>query len=258
MRINSITISILMVLVTLIVYTSTAMGGIVTEGLVSYWAFDKGNIAGNTVKDEMGNNDGEIIGDPASVVGKIGNGLELNGTTDHVKVSSLNPSPSIYPAITLMAWVYPTSDGTGGQANRRFLFSHDDGGWDRGVLMQSANWRTGTGNDGTDYWDTGSSVDVNVWQHIAIVYGEDEIDFYKDGEKNSYGSPGDVGDGNPFLLVGAHPSQARFFQGIIDEVLVYERDLSEAEINQNMNARGIAVEYAHKLAVSWARIKAGD
>ena len=154
-----------------------------------------------------------------------------------------------------MAWVYPTNNGTGGQGNRRFLFGHDDGGWDRGILMQSTNWRTGTGNDGTDYWDTGITVDVNTWQHIAVVYKEDDIEFYKDGEMQSYGSPGALGEGNPFLLIGAHPTQARFFQGIIDEVLVYSRALSEAEIKQDMNASGIAVESVQKLAVKWGGIK---
>lgn len=255
LKMSSITMSALVVMLFLTLYANTAIGGLVSDGLVSYWTFDEKDVAGKTVKDKKGANDGEMLGDPEVVEGKLGNGLKLNGTADHVKVASLDVSPGTYPTITLMAWVHPTSDGTGGQANRRFLFGHDDGGWDRGILMQSTNWRTGTGNDGTDYWDTGATVGVNIWQHIAVVYSEGDIEFYKDGKNYSYGSPGNVGDGNPSLLIGTHPTQARFFQGIIDEVLVYDRALSEAEIKQNMSASGMAVESAHKLTVNWGGIK---
>jgi hypothetical protein len=252
-RICSITISVLIILMALFLYVDTGIAGLVQDGLVSYWSFDDGD-----AKDSAGDHDGELIGNPAAVAGKVGDALQFNGTADNVKVSSLNISPGVYPTITLVAWVYPTSDGTGGQADRRFLFGHDDGGWDRGILMQSNNWRTGTGNDGTDYWDTGVEVDVNEWQHVAVVYGEDDILFYKNGVEYSYGSPGNVGDGNPFLLIGTHPSQARFFQGIIDEALVYDRALSEAEIRQNMDASGMAVDSADKMVVSWGSLKVSN
>jgi len=234
----------------LVLQINTAMGGMVQADLVSYWNFDDGS-----ADDSAGGNDGEIIGTPASVEGKVGKGLELNGTADNIKIASLDISPAVYPIITLMAWVYPASDGTGGQGNRRFVFGHDNGDWDRGLLMQSANWRLGTGADGTDYWDTGATVDVNEWQHVAIVYTEEDILFYKDGNEYSYGSPGNIGAGNTFLLIGTHPTQARFFQGIIDEAAVYSRALSEAEIRQNMDASGMVVESLNKLAVCWGGIK---
>jgi hypothetical protein len=250
-RIGSTTISFLITL--LVLNANAAMGEMVQAGLVSYWNFDDGS-----ADDSAGGNTGEMIGAPASVAGKIGNGFQFNGTSDNIRIPSLDISPAMYPTITLMAWIYPTSDGAGGQASRRFVFGHDDGGWDRGLLMQSANWRLGTGNDGTDYWDTGATVDVNEWQHVTIVYSEDDILFYKDGVEHSYGSPGDIGSGNPFLLIGTHPSQARFFQGIIDEASVYSRVLSEAEIRQNMDASGMAVESLSKLAGCWGWIKIGD
>jgi hypothetical protein len=254
-KITSIAIFAVMFLATLVLDTNIAIGQAVSNDLVSYWTLDEKDINGKIVKDKMGRNDGEMIGAPGIVAGKFGNGLKLNGTADYIKVSSLNISPAVYSTITLMAWIYPTSDGTGGQGNRRFVFAHDDGGWDRGMLIQTSNWRLGTGNDGTDYWDTGVAVGVNAWQHVAMVYSEKNIEFYKDGAKSSYGTPGKIDAGNPFLLIGTHPSQARFFQGTIDEIYVYSRALSEAEIRKNMNASGMAVESAYKLSISWGNIK---
>ena len=40
---------------------------IVTDGLVSYWTFDEKDIAGFTVKDVWGENDGRIVGNPKIV-----------------------------------------------------------------------------------------------------------------------------------------------------------------------------------------------
>jgi hypothetical protein len=228
---------------------------VVKDGLVAHWSFDEADIDGKTAKDVSGNSDGEIIGDPQVAEGKAGEGLELDGVAENIKIPSLDISPAVYPEITLMAWVFPTNTGVGGQKNRRFVFGHDDGGWDRGLLMQDSNWRVGTGNDGTDYWDTEAKVDVGVWQHVAVVYNAEDIKFYKDGAEYSYGSPGAVGDGNNSLLIGAHPSQARFFQGIIDEAYIYSRALSKAEIDQNARVMGTSVERSDKLSITWGEMK---
>jgi hypothetical protein len=43
--------------------------------------------------------------------------------------------------------------------------------------------------------------------------------------------------------------------GLIDEVVIYNRSLSEKEIEQNFKAKGLAVEPVDKLATRWAEIK---
>ena len=233
-----------------------AVGQAVTDGLVSYWSFDEGTVQDDTVEDVWGAHAGTIIGAPNVVEGQVGDGLELNGTADHVRVEGFDISPGVYPEITVMAWVFPTSDGTGGQADRRFLFGHDNGDWDRGVLMQESAWRVGTGPDGADYWNTGATVDVNTWQHVAVVYNADTILFFKDAVEIDYGNPGLLAAGNNFLLIGTHPSQARFFQGIIDEIYVYERSLTSDELETNMEAQGLAVQPVSKLTTTWGNVKA--
>ena len=57
--------------------------------------------------------------------------------------------------------------------------------------------------------------------------------------------------------IGRRPSGERW-KGILDEIRVYNRVLTEAEIEQNFEARGglaHAVELGGKLAISWGRIK---
>ena len=50
---------------------------------------------------------------------------------------------------------------------------------------------------------------------------------------------------------------AYYFKGLVDELGVYNRALSEDEINQNMNAGGwAAVSSSNKLALTWGDLKA--
>ena len=46
-----------------------------------------------------------------------------------------------------------------------------------------------------------------------------------------------------------------FWTGMVDEVRIYERPLSAEEVQINMEARGISVEPADKLANTWGNIK---
>ena len=61
---------------------NTAPASVVTDGLVSYWTFDKAYIVNDTVKDVWGDNNGTIIGNPKVVPGKIGEALEFDGADD--------------------------------------------------------------------------------------------------------------------------------------------------------------------------------
>ena len=47
----------------------------VTDGLISFWTFDEGTIAGGTVEDIWGNNNATIMGDTTTGDGKIGQAL---------------------------------------------------------------------------------------------------------------------------------------------------------------------------------------
>ena len=57
------------------------------------------------------------------------------------------------------------------------------------------------------------------------------------------------------VIIGQRPGRGLFWQGMIDEVRIYGRPLTEAEVVQNMNAKGLSVESAGKLAETWGNIK---
>ena len=97
------------------------------------------------------------------------------------------------------------------------------------------------------------------WVHLAFVIGEQYL-LYVDGSlvaelaAEVYDGPDPTG-----WLLGTRifPENAEYyFIGLVDELGVYNRALSEDEINQNMNAGGFAaVRPANSLARTWGEIK---
>ena len=84
-RIHFITFAIIIGILSL----NTAQASIVTDGLVSYWPFDRGYIIDKTVKDVSGDNNGTIRGNPRVVPGQIGEALEFDGVNDFVNLTTL-------------------------------------------------------------------------------------------------------------------------------------------------------------------------
>ncbi len=90
-----------------------------------------------------------------------------------------------------------------------------------------------------------------------MVYDGSHLKAYVDGSLNGQKSvTGKVtGAGNPFYIGIYNPVQF-YFHGLIDEVRVYSRALSETEIKSNYAAHGLAVTGPNeKLALTWGRVK---
>ena len=73
---------VLAVIATVIMATNLAEARqAITDGLVSYWSFNKDSIAGKTVKDIFGASDGTMDGNVEVVNGKVGEALKFSGGT---------------------------------------------------------------------------------------------------------------------------------------------------------------------------------
>ena len=80
---------------------------------------------------------------------------------------------------------------------------------------------------------------------------------YKDGElvvdKPNAGNMNE--NANP-VIIGAANGTSRYFNGLLDDVRIYDNALSEDEVKKNMDAmEPTATNSAHKLALTWGRIK---
>ncbi|RLC40566.1 MAG: hypothetical protein DRH44_08365, partial [Candidatus Coatesbacteria bacterium] len=200
----------------------TVVGSIPQNGLVGYWKFDEGS--GTSAYDSSGQgNNGTLVNGPSWVDGKIGDALKFDGSNDYVSTPLNIDQSGSSQGVTMVAWVYPTSTSSG----RHEMISSDNGGYDWSLLREGGTWYVFTGENTRS---TGFSVDLNQWQHVVAVFIPGTgVKFYKNGQETtiSYISY-DTSDGN--IRIGCRSGGGEYFGGIIDEVAIYKRVLSDSEI----------------------------
>jgi len=190
------------------------------SGLVAWWPGDGHSL------DLQGSNHGTNRNGATYTSGKAGESFVFDGLDDYVE-TAFDAQPSAMPNTTWECWVFPTvADGA-----RRQILSTDDGNYDRSVGIESSTFIVFTGWGA--WYVTGLS--LNRWQHIAVVFATNNVEFYKDGVRFSYGYAPVGQDTTRRLNIGRNPGFGEYFQGRIDEVGIYNRALSAAEINAIYN-----------------------
>jgi hypothetical protein len=243
--------------------TSVATAQLVTDGLVAYWSLDGETVAGETVSDVWGDNDGMIAGDPEIVAGHIGDAMAFDGddSVDIPGADALNFSGQA--AMTVGAWVNAGSDdpvvgvvaGCCGSivaqrdANAWALrYDGRNGGQEMEFIVQPG-W-TGDSGFGAPRFAPGE------WHYLTGVVDGAQLHLYADGALvQSMDFAGPMASDGPETEIG-HASDGGFV-GLIDEVTIYNRALSADEVTQNFEATTspTAVDAKAKLATLWGAIK---
>jgi len=158
--------------------------------------------------------------------------LQVDGSSQYV-TTTLDAQPSAMPTTTWEAWIYPTRTNYGA---RQTLFSIDDGAYDRGVDIEAntSNFAVFTGQG---VWQP-AAVDLNTWQHIAVVYTPTGIYFYKNGVEYVYNTNQGFSlnaTANKFQI-GRNPGFNEPFKGQLDEVRVWNYQRTQAQVQAGMFA----------------------
>ena len=261
---------------------------VVTEGLVSYWTFDRQDLVDNTVKDIWGKNDGTIVGDPKVVAGQVKDALEFDGSDDYVNLTNLGDFGSQIGASTFEAWV--KTDFKKDWMTLFKVIGQDCTGWgmDFNAPVPPVNGvpfvgdainlyirhKVGERECNTSVSGRAFPISDGEWHHIIYVHElyVDEAEqgwrikvIYIDGERHIFNRLTNTPKASfiPFtesIYLGAgnnHGGAERFFGGIIDEVRIYNRPLTDAEVLQNFESKtGLSVEPAQKLPTVWGALKA--
>jgi hypothetical protein len=158
--------------------------------------------------------------------------LQFDGSSQYV-TTTLDAQPSALPTTTWEAWVYPTLTNSG---IRQTLFSIDDGAYDRGVDIE-ANTNDYAVFTGVGTWIP-TTVDLNTWQHIAVVYTPTGISFYKNGVEYVYDTSNgfEVNPTNNKFQIARNPGFNEPFKGQLDEVRVWNYQRTQAQIQTGMFA----------------------
>jgi hypothetical protein len=193
------------------------------------WRLDEGS--GTTAYDSSGNNNnGNLVNSPTWVDGKFGKALSFN-TSNYVS-TNLDVQPSAMPNTSWEAWFYPTESNyyTG------HILSSDDGGFDRFIRVAYVN-NFSIGAGGRE-WVPPTNFNPNQWYHIVVIWTTDNIYFYKNSVKYTYGAAPGSQSTTRKLSIGANPVGAEGFKGKVDEVRIYNRVLSDEEISDLYNNYG--------------------
>lgn len=193
----------------------------IVTGLISYYSFEDG-----TATDNSGNGyHGTLLGTALVVNGALGKALKFNEQDTAVKTLVNVDQSSSSPGVTLAAWVYPTSVSRG----RHHVISSDNGGFDWSMLRDGDTWYVFTGEGSRS---TGFKVDLDQWQHLVVVFTPSTgIKFYKNVQVVTIPHINfDVSDNN--IGIGHNPGYGEYFGGAIDEVRLYNRSLSESEVQE--------------------------
>jgi hypothetical protein len=212
---------------------------------IAHWKLDDGT--GTTAIDSEGGHHGTLTnGGPVWVAGQLGDALDFDGVDDYVDLTSDAELTDVFDGgATVMAWIYPRSWGE--SVNGRILdkssqVSGDRDGWMIAVKGDSPSFQFAQGFTGTrGYWRTQTgSVALNEWVHVAVVYDASSVandaEIYLNGVKQSslveITPTGSIAtDAGIALRMGNWAQDtSRTFDGIIDDVRIYDRMLSAAEI----------------------------
>lgn len=265
---------------------------IVTDGLVSYWTFDRNNINGKIAKDVWGENDARIMGAPKITRGYLRQALKLDGLGDYVILTNLGNFSQQLGPYSFEVW-FKTSY----KRNWTAIYYVTEEPCDRdtegsGILINAARneieqgFRIITKQDFILCEQTRERcspisftfrhlISDGKWHHIVYVRGSIFADAPgpREGENTLYIDGNQVlarklralnrNDITPYTLpiyLGAVNNNGKaygFFKGVIDEVRVYNRALSDKEVIRNYKSGiGLAVEPIQKLSTVWGALKA--
>jgi hypothetical protein len=209
------------------------------SGLLAYYTFDQ--TSGTTAVDSSGNARTGTLNGPAWTSGRVGSGaLLFDNANDRVSLPLDIPGAK-GPAITVSAWVRPSTIANGG-----VIVAKDRSGFTQWTLRMDGRggnnlknnlvFAVGAGGKVvTAISDSEVMADLN-WHHVVGVYDGAQVYVYMDGTTR---------DSTPNLLTGtitnyshqvcigtsgATCNESAFFGGLIDDVRVYSRALTPAEI----------------------------
>jgi sialidase-1 len=235
-----------------------------TQGLVLHLSFDKATVQGDSITDLSPlENDAIIHGNAELAEGKFGDAMLFDGVDDYVEVP-LSDSITFTEGSTFTAQVWVKTDDSPTQ-NDGILGNYKQGTdalWMLSVSGDDANLRGKMGFSVRDVGRANSAsvrspdfLNDNEWHHLAGVRDQatKKVRFYVDGTliDEVDDETGDI-NSTQSVWIGEHLS--RFYKGLIDDVKLWDRALSAADINRSMEGAA-AVDPESKTATLWGSLK---
>jgi hypothetical protein len=198
-----------------------------SRGLVAYYLFN-----GNA-NDESGNgNHGTVHGAKLTTdrFGNANRAYSFNGANDYIRVQN-SDTLDLVNDFSIGFWIKPNRPHIGMILNKHFTGSNNDGSWflcfrdDNKIYFQASPNFNG---------DTHSNaIDISVWNSVLFVYStlDNSWRFFINGKLNNSGKTlFNVRHTSSDLYIGSEGQYGNYFNGTMDDIRIYNRALSESEI----------------------------
>ncbi|MFC1717689.1 LamG domain-containing protein [Candidatus Poribacteria bacterium] len=228
-----------------------AMAADLEDGLILHLAFEK--------EDPV-----DLSPDPADVSvakgalklanGKVGQAAEFDGSTI-LEVTHADKLDGM-EALTIAAWIQPEKVTEASIVSKRIANVNADS---YNFFMWTGNKLDGRINASGDFWST-TVIQAGTWYHVAYVYDgpAQQQRIYVDGALDAEGVQLNqvVPQNDSPLWIGELDSARGFiYIGLMDELGIWNRALSEEEIKLTMEGIVMAVEPQSKLTTTWGDMK---
>lgn len=232
------------------------------------WHFDEGS--GTSVYDASGNGNNGLLKNktgscggtacPSWTAGKFSAGLQFDGAGDYVLANS-TPNINGGTQATYEAWVYPTSEATAGNYNYIVVAGDSSRSTWKPQQCRLLYWNLSGATTSEFYMDcgvnndesyrtryTGNTYVINNWYHVVGTFNDGTINLYVNGVlDNGAGTNGSSTintNADKYVVVGGIQNDTfnilstyGTFNGTIDEVRIYSRALTAAEIKEHYQSR---------------------
>ncbi len=202
------------------------------QALVAAFSFEEDS--GKIVKDNSGQGNHGVINEAVRFKeGRYGNGMKFDGVNDWITVQD-SESLQLSGGYTLEAWVNPGSIRRSTvmakeqpQGTVYDLYAYED----RDLPFSSFN-------DGFDYNPIPGQepLPTEKWTHLAATFDGASQRLYINGNlvRTAQAQNQLIKPSNGVLRIGGNGVWGDFFQGYIDEVRIYNRALSDGEIQRDL------------------------
>lgn len=224
------------ILINLILVLSIAQVSIgdVNPNLMGWWKLDE--TSGTTAADSSGHgNNGTVMSSPISVLGMIDRALKFDGQNDYIDCGS-NPSLNITGQVTVAAWIKLAATNldqkiAGNISNQGGYLLDVFNNNKVELIILSSGGQYALNRDVAG----GTVMATDVWYHVAGVYSQGNyIRTFVNGALDRELATATVLASTPGTFkIGRYPYQSgNFWNGTLDDVRVYNRALTAAEIQR--------------------------
>ena len=226
-------------LVSILIVSGTMVGATAagaSHGLLAEWTFDEGT--GAVAHDSSGNGRDAAIHGATRVKQGGGFALSLDGVDDYVSFTG-DPPLGLTGPVSVEAWIKPTRKAEGlsvvlGQDLHSYLLGF--------YAKDLCSWYIGAGGNSVN-----APLTLHEWSHVAATFDGKQMALWINGRAAAGRASRfeSYDERNRFMVATKGRPDLPHFKGVLDNVRVYDRALSEEEvaahITSEARAHGIAI-----------------